>query len=60
MDQDRYIIEKKKYPKTFVMPTKEDKTTNYRLINYEEVPYWLKEEVKIKKQIIYFYNFFLD
>jgi len=46
MDQERYEEEKKIYP-NFKHPEKtEEKFENYRLITYEEIPDWLKQEDK--------------
>ena len=45
MDQDRYEKEKDIYP-NFKNPTKsEEKFYNYRLIPYDDVPDWLKQDV---------------
>jgi len=51
MDQERYEREKDIYP-NFKYPSKtEEKFHNYRLITYEEIPDWLKQENKIEEEI---------
>ena len=46
MDQERYEREKAVYPNFDYSDKTEGKFQNYRLITYEEVPDWLKTEVK--------------